>query len=121
MQKVRSSNTENTEFIIGIEMTSRDHKNLKKILIFTIILFITLTCLNFNRAHSYNKYERVKFESSGATLYANLYHPSNIIKFQDTHPLIIYCHGIASKRDFDLRIPIEFTKRGFYVSSLDLQ
>ena len=121
MQKVRSSNTENTEFIIGIEMTSRDHKNLKKILIFTIILFITLTCLNFNRAHSYNKYERVKFESSGATLYANLYHPSNIIKFQDTHPLIIYCHGIASKRDFDLRIPIEFTKRGFYVASLDYQ
>lgn len=121
MQKPRSTNTENAEFIIGIEMTSRDHRNLKKILIFTLILIITLTCLNFNRARSYSKYERVKFESSGAILYANLYHPSNIIKFQEKHPLIIFCHGIASKRDFDLRIPIEFAKRGFYVASLDYQ
>jgi dienelactone hydrolase len=102
-------------------MTHRDHKNLKRLLIFTIILIITLTCLNFNKAQSYNKYERVQFESTGSTLYANLYYPSNTLEFQEKQPLIIYCHGIASKRDFDLRIPIEFTKRGFYVASLDYQ
>jgi len=112
---------EENEFIIVGEMTYRDHKNLKKLLIFTIILIITLTCLEFNKAQSYSKYERVQFESSGATLFANLYSPSNTLEFQDKQPLIIYCHGIASKRDFDLRIPIEFTKRGFYVAALDYQ
>ncbi|MFX1348093.1 MAG: alpha/beta hydrolase, partial [Promethearchaeota archaeon] len=70
---------------------------------------------------SYNNYERVQFKSSGATLFANLYYPSNELGFQEKQPLIIYCHGIASKRDFDLRIPIEFTKRGFYVAALDYQ
>jgi dienelactone hydrolase len=35
--------------------------------------------------------------------------------------LVIYCHGIGSKRDFDLRIAIEFTKRGFYIVALDYQ
>ena len=112
---------EENEFIIVGEMTYRDHKNLRKLLIFTIILIITLTCLEFNKAQSYSKYERVQFESSGATLFANLYYPSNTLEFQDKQPLIIYCHGIASKRDFDLRIPIEFTKRGFYVAALDYQ
>ncbi len=112
---------EENEFIIVGEMTYRDHKNLKKLLIFTIILIITLTCLDFNKAQSYSKYERVQFESSGATVFANLYYPSNTLEFQDKQPLIIYCHGIASKRDFDLRIPIEFTKRGFYVAALDYQ
>lgn len=121
MQKNQSSVMEEAEFIIDSEMTYRDHKNLKKILIFTIILIITLTCLNFNRAQSYIKYERVQFESSGAVLFANLYHPSKTLEFQEQQPLIIYCHGLASKRDFDLRIPIEFTKRGFYVASLDYQ
>ncbi len=121
MQKNQSSVMEEADFIIASEMTHRDHKNLKKILIFTVILIITLTCLNFNRAQSYIKYERVQFESSGAILFANLYYPSKTLEFQEKQPLIIYCHGFASKRDFDLRIPIEFTKRGFYVASLDYQ
>lgn len=121
MQKNQSSIMEEADFIIASEMTHRDHKNLKKILIFTVILIITLTCLNFNRAQSYIKYERVQFESSGAILFANLYYPSKTLEFQEKQPLIIYCHGFASKRDFDLRIPIEFTKRGFYVASLDYQ
>ena len=43
------------------------------------------------------------------------------ISFQDQRPLLIYCHGIGSQRDFDLRIPIEFSKRGFYVAALDYQ
>ncbi|MFX1391326.1 MAG: alpha/beta hydrolase family protein [Promethearchaeota archaeon] len=121
MQKNQLSIMEEEQFIVGIEMTNRDHKNLKNLSIFIIILIITLTFLNLNRAQSYNKYERVQFESSGAKLYANLYYPSNTIKFQEKQPLIIYCHGIASKRDFDIRIPIEFTKRGFFVAALDYQ
>jgi len=112
---------EENEFIIVGEMTYRDHKNLRKLLIFTIILIITLTWLDINKAQSYSKYERVQFESSGATLFANLYYPSKELEFQEKQPLIIYCHGIASKRDFDLRIPIEFTKRGFYLAALDYQ
>ncbi|NVM37257.1 MAG: alpha/beta fold hydrolase [Candidatus Lokiarchaeota archaeon] len=102
-------------------MTHKDHHQLKKLLIFIIILIITLTSLQLNKTQSYNKYERVQFESSGATLYANLYYPSKTLEFQAQRPLVIYCHGIGSKRDFDLRIPIEFTKRGFYVAALDYQ
>ncbi len=121
VKKIGSSVLEETEFIVGLEMTHRDHKNLKRILLFTLVLIISLTFLNYNRAQSYFKYERIQFESSGAKLYANLYFPSNKLKFQEKQPLIIYCHGIASKRDFDLRIPIEFSKRGYYVAALDYQ
>ncbi|MEE9377655.1 MAG: alpha/beta fold hydrolase [Candidatus Lokiarchaeia archaeon] len=112
---------EESEFIIVGEMTHKDHRQLKKLLIFIIILIITLTTLQLNKAQSYNRYERVQFESSGATLYANLYYPTKTLEFQEQQPLVIYCHGIGSKRDFDLRIPIEFTKRGFYVVALDYQ
>ncbi|MFX1568965.1 MAG: alpha/beta hydrolase [Promethearchaeota archaeon] len=120
-QKKQSTVMEETEYIIVGEMTYRDHKNLIKLLIFIVVLIITLTCLDLSKSLSYNKYERVQFESSGSTLYANLYYPSKSVEFQEKQPLIIYCHGIASKRDFDLRIPIEFTKRGFYVAALDYQ
>lgn len=110
-----------SEFIIVDEMTHKDYCHLKKLLVFIIILFITLTILQLNRTQSYNRYERINFESSGATLYANLYYPTKKLNFQEQKPLVIYCHGIGSKRDFDLRIPIEFTKRGFYVAALDYQ
>ncbi len=112
---------EETEFIIVGEMTHKDHQNLRKLLIFIILLIISLSILQLNKEISYNKYERVQFESSGAKLYANLYFPSKVLDFQESRPLVIYCHGIGSKRDFDLRIPIEFTKRGFYVAALDYQ
>ncbi|MFX0083359.1 MAG: alpha/beta hydrolase [Candidatus Hodarchaeota archaeon] len=102
-------------------MTPKDHKNLKILLIFIILLIISLSILQLNKEISYNRYERIQFESSGAKLYANLYYPSKSLNFQETKPLVIYCHGIGSKRDFDLRIPIEFTKRGFYVVALDYQ
>ncbi len=112
---------EESEYIIVGEMTYKDHRQLKKLLIFIIILIITLTTLQLNKVQSYDRYERVHFESSEVYLYANLYYPSKTLKFQEQRPLIIYCHGIGSKRDFDLRIPIEFTKRGFYVAALDYQ
>ncbi|MFX1417480.1 MAG: alpha/beta hydrolase [Promethearchaeota archaeon] len=112
---------EESEFIIIGEMTHRDQHHLRNLLIFIIILIFTLSFLHFNKIQSYTKYERIQFESSGAILYANLYYPSKALDFQQQRPLVIYCHGIGSKRDFDLRIPIEFTKRGFYVVALDYQ
>jgi dienelactone hydrolase len=82
---------------------------------------ISLSYLAYDRSINYSRYERVEYQSSGSTLYANLYYPSKNLGFQEQRPLIIYCHGIGSQRDFDLRIPIEFTKRGFYVVALDYQ
>jgi len=98
-----------------------DVHDLNKILLLTILLAFSLLFLHLNKTQSYKRYERIAFESSGATLYANLYYPSKSLEFQDKSPLIIYCHGIGSQRDFDLRIPIEFTKRGFYIAALDYQ
>ena len=50
-----------------------------------------------------------------------MYYPAKSLSIQEKKPLVIYCHGIGSKRDFDLRVPIEFAKRGFYVAALDYQ
>ncbi|MFX0003131.1 MAG: alpha/beta hydrolase [Promethearchaeota archaeon] len=109
------------ECIIVGEMTKKDHSDLRKILVFILILIFSLSFLHFNKLISYEKYERVQFESAGVTLYSNLYYPSKALEFQEQKPLVIYCHGIGLKRDFDLRIPIELTKRGFYVAALDYQ
>jgi len=117
----QSTVQDEAEYVIIGEMTYEDHRHLKKLLIFILILIISLSLLHFNKVQSYSTYERVEFESSGATLYANLYHPSQSLEFQEKRPLVIYCHGIGGKRDFDLRVPIEFAKRGFYVASLDYQ
>jgi len=94
---------------------------LEKVILLLILLVFTLLALQVNRSVSYKKYERVQFNSADSLLYANLYYPSKTLSFQEKKPLIIYCHGIGSKRDFNLRIPIEFTKRGFYVAALDYQ
>ncbi len=117
----QTSVLEEAEYIIVGEMTHKDHLDLRKILIFILLLIFSLSFLHFNKVMSYEKYERVQFESAGATLYANLYYPSNTLEFQEKRPLVIFCHGIGSKRDFDLRIPIEVSKRGFYVVALDYQ
>jgi len=103
------------------KVDSKDLIYLEKIILLIIVLVFTLIALEVNKSLSYKKYDRVQFRSAGATLYANLYYPSKSLPFQEGRPLIIYCHGIGSKRDFDLRIPIEFTKRGFYVAALDYQ
>ncbi len=103
------------------KVDSKDLKYLEKIILLIIVLVFTLIALEVNKSLSYKKYDRVQFRSAGATLYANLYYPSKSLPFQEGRPLIIYCHGIGSKRDFDLRVPIEFTKRGFYVAALDYQ
>ncbi|KKM63883.1 hypothetical protein LCGC14_1507000 [marine sediment metagenome] len=103
------------------KLTEKEYPYLKQFEILLILLFIALTALYINRSVSYNKYERVQFQSAGSTLYANLYYPSKSLEFQEKRPLIIYAHGIGSKRDFDLRVPIEFKKRGFLVVALDYQ
>lgn len=117
----QSTVMDETGYMIIGELTHKDQKSLKNLLLFIILLIISLSILQFNKEISYNHYERVQFESSGARLYANLYYPSKTLDFQEKRPLVIYCHGIGSKRDFDLRIPVEFTKRGFYIAALDYQ
>ncbi|MFX0005117.1 MAG: alpha/beta hydrolase family protein [Promethearchaeota archaeon] len=102
-------------------MKKKSRNFLKKISILIICLAFSLTFLSLSKAVSYSGYERVQFQSAGATLYANLYYPSKTLDFQEKRPLVIYCHGIGSQRDFDLRIPIELTKRGFYLAALDYQ
>jgi len=98
-----------------------DIQFLKRTTLLIIFLTVSLIYLYIGKSVSYERYERVSFQSSGVTLYANLYYPSKEIDIQEKSPLIIYCHGIGSQRDFDLRIPIEFTKRGFYIATLDYQ
>jgi len=99
----------------------KDLQFYKRMIVLIILLVISLSYLAYDRSVSYTRYERIDFQSSGATLYANLYFPSKSLEFQEKRPLLIYCHGIGSQRDFDLRIPIEFSKRGFYVAALDYQ
>ncbi len=104
-----------------IIIDKEDARFFKRITILIILLVISLSYLAYDKSISYSSYERIEYQSSGATLYANLYHPLKNLGFQEQRPLIIYCHGIGSQRDFDLRIPIEFTKRGFFVAALDYQ
>jgi len=94
----------------------------------TILLIIPLisftifaSILYVNRTQYYNSYERIKFESAGATLYANFYHPAKQLPFQDKHPLVIYAHGHGWQKDVDIRSIIELTKRGFFVAAIDYQ
>jgi len=102
-------------------ISNEDITFFKRIVLLIICLAISLTYLHVSKLQSYSRYERIQFTSSGSFLYANLYYPTKVLDFQEKRPLLIYCHGIGSQRDFDLRIPIEFTKRGFYVASLDYQ
>ena len=103
------------------DVTESDIYRLKKAFIILVILGVSLGLMYVNRSQSYYKYERIQFESNGATLYANLLYPTNNVTFQEKSPLLIYAHGIGYQRDLDLRIPIEFTKRGFFVATIDYQ
>ena len=99
---------------------SEDENKSRSMSLYVLILFLlfTFSILFINRSQSYIYYERIQFKSAGDKLYANLYYPSKDLDFQDKHPLIIYCHGIGAQRDIDLRIPIELTKRGFFVAEM---
>lgn len=100
-------------------MDKEDLVFFKKLFILILFLALSLGYLHLTKTSSYERYERVEFQSSGSTLFANLYYPSKDLTFQNNRPLVIYCHGIGSQRDFDLRIPIELSRRGFYVAALD--
>ncbi len=89
-------------------------------LLFALTYSIVIISILYGiRANSYNYYERVEFESSGAIIYANLYYPEGKLNFQNKHPFVIFAHGLGSQKDLDPRIPIELTKRGFIVASID--
>ncbi len=91
------------------------------ILIIPIILLgVFSSLLLINRSQGYLYYERIEFEYNNTTFHANLYHPSKDIDFQDKHPLVIYIHGFSSQKDMDSRVPLELTKRGFYVACIDM-
>ncbi len=85
-----------------------------------IFLGISLSLLIVDRSQSYIYYERIEFECADTKIHANLYHPTKNLDFQDKQPLVIYVHGFSSQKDFDLRVPIELTKRGFYVACVDM-
>jgi dienelactone hydrolase len=105
-------------------MPKKDKKRLtrrKKFLLLPIIfLAIFLSLLIVDRAQGYLYYERVEFNCGDTKLHANIYHPTKNLDFQDKHPLIIYIHGFSGQKDRDLRVPLELTKRGFYVASVDM-
>ena len=89
-------------------------------LVFSILFFAISVCsLYAFRFESYLVYERIVFQSSSKTLYANLYHPIKTLNFQQKTPLVIFAHGLGSQKDLDPRVPNELTKRGFYVASID--
>lgn len=94
----------------------------KNLLIITFILYIFSAGALFSfRAFSYNHYERIEFNSAESRLYANLYFPIDFPLKNEERPLVIFVHGLGSQRDLDIRVPIEFTKRGYFVVTLDYQ
>jgi len=103
-------------------MFGRTLNRRKVFLLLPFILFgIFLSLLMVSRSQSYVYYERVEFKCGEAELHANLYHPTNDIDFQgEKHPLVIYIHGFSSQKDIQLQIPLELTKRGFFVASVDM-
>jgi dienelactone hydrolase len=82
---------------------------------------ISASLMYYNRVQSYPVYERVQFNSAGSTLYANLHYPSKDLPFQEKYPLVIFAHGAGWQKDVDTRAALEFTKRGFFVASIDYQ
>jgi pimeloyl-ACP methyl ester carboxylesterase len=103
------------------KVPKEENKKIKHLFLAIVFFSILLVVLNINKSQSYQDYDLLEFNSSGSRLFANLYHPTENLDFQEKHPLVIYCHGIAMQRDYDLRIPVELTKRGFFVAALDYQ
>ncbi len=78
-----------------------------------------MSFLYYHRFNSYIGCKKIQCSSSGATINANLYIPRKSLDFQEQHPLIFFLHGLGSQKDLDPRIPLELTKRGFFVVSVD--
>ena len=85
-----------------------------------LLLGVFSSLLIVNRSQGYLYYERIEFEYDDTKFHANLYHPAQKINFQDKHPLVIYIHGFSGQKDRDSRIPLELTKRGFFVACIDM-
>ncbi|MFO8019949.1 MAG: alpha/beta fold hydrolase [Promethearchaeia archaeon] len=104
-------------------MLRKFRKNFRKnFLIVAFIAFIISTAALYTfRSFSYNEYKKIEFQSAGSELYANLYFPADYPLIDQKRPLIIFVHGLGSQRDLDLRAPMELTKRGYFVASIDYQ
>jgi len=85
-----------------------------------LLLGVFSSLLIVNRSQGYLYYERIEFEYDNTKFHANLYHPTKRIDFQDKYPLVIYIHGFSGQKDRDSRIPLELTKRGFFVACIDM-
>ncbi|MFO7796143.1 MAG: alpha/beta fold hydrolase [Promethearchaeia archaeon] len=97
----------------------REQNQLFMLFLAFIVFLFSLTILQFHRSQSYQSYQQVDLNHAGATIYANIYYPINDIEFQEKKPLVIYVHGFANDRNFDIHFPIELVKRGFIVATLD--
>jgi pimeloyl-ACP methyl ester carboxylesterase len=101
------------------DISKRDENQLFILFLTFLVFFFSLTILQSNKSQAYHSYQQIEFEHVNTRLFANLYHPSKDIEFQDKKPLIIYVHGLGNDRNFDLHFPIELVKRGFFVATLD--
>ncbi|MBD3227870.1 MAG: alpha/beta fold hydrolase [Candidatus Lokiarchaeota archaeon] len=101
------------------DIEKRDQNQLIMLFLAFILFFFSLTVLHFNKSQSYQSYQQIEFDHADATLFANLYYPTNRIEFQEKRPLVIYVHGLGNDRNFDIHFPIELVKRGFFVATLD--
>lgn len=92
-----------------------------KKLIFILTPFILLVVLIFINGIMFSsvaRTESVWIDSPilGEKVYGTIYHPRNP---HPSHPIVIAVHGITQESSVDMRMPLELTKRGFYVLSID--
>ena len=97
---------------------SKIKKNLFLIISISLLI-ISVSILYYIRFNSYINFKKIRCNSSGADISANLYFPREQLEFQEKYPLVFFVHGLGSQKDLDPRIPIELTKRGFFVASID--
>lgn len=104
-----------------MRMFGRTLNRRKFFLLLPFILFgIFLSLLIVSRSQGYVYYERIEFKCGETELDAYLYHPTQEIDFQgNKHPLIIFIDGFGGQKDRNLQVPLELTKRGFFVATVD--
>ncbi|MHA1232354.1 MAG: alpha/beta hydrolase family protein [Candidatus Helarchaeota archaeon] len=87
--------------------------------IFPITSLITHISINISIYYqSVEKIETITFPSpNGNIVSANLYYPR--VPYSIPCPVVIYLHGLSLSKDIDVRFPLELTKKGFMVITID--